>query len=426
MNRYSKTHFRETLYMSVRHGTDFGHDPTATRSAGADFCRKTMVAVLASVLWLASCSDSSPQGAQPQKTGGAAPPPPEVEVLEVTTQSVPLTRELVGRLAASRVAEVRARVAGIILEQVYREGTDVKAGEVLFRIDPAPLEVVVLGREAELVKARADADNARDTARRFENLNERGLTSRQDLDNALAAERSAEAAVKIAEASLEAARLDLGYATVRAPIAGRAGRARVNEGALVGQDEATVLTTVEQIDPIRVNFSQSLAELEVLRRMAGRATDKDPDPRREVDIYLADGQVYPHRGSLDFTELAVDPGTGAVSLRAVVPNPERRLLPGMFVKLQLRMGELQGAYVVPQASVLRDAEGAYVLTVDAGGNVRQKRVELQTKTSSEWVVTGELQDGDRIIVAGLQKVRPGAQARIASPDAAAEKGESPG
>jgi membrane fusion protein (multidrug efflux system) len=215
--------------------------------------------------------------------------------------------------------------------------------------------------------------------------------------------------VKIAEANLEAASLDLDYATVRAPIAGRAGRARVNEGALVGQDEATVLTTVEQIDPIRINFSLSLAELQQLRQ------SEDSGQKPKVDIYLGDDQPYPHKGNLDFTDLAADPSTGAVSLRAVIPNPDRRLLPGMFVKLRLTMGQLQDAYVVPQASVLRDAQGAYVMTVDGAGSVQQKRVELQTQTSSDWAVTGELQDGDQVILAGLQKVLPGGQARIAAP-----------
>jgi membrane fusion protein (multidrug efflux system) len=349
-----------------------------------------------------------------------------VDVVKVSAQSVPLTRELVGRLASSRVAEVRARVAGIILKQVYTEGTDVRAGEILFQIDPAPLKVEVLAQEAELTKARADADIARDVAERYKNLNSKGLTSRQDLDNALAAQRSTQAAVKIAEANLEAARLDLDYATVRAPISGRAGRARVNEGALVGQDEATVLTTVEQIDPIRINFSQSPGELEQLQRMAGRTLGSGSQQKSAVDVYLHGGQVYPHKGSLDFTDLAVDPGTGAVSFRAVVPNPDRRLLPGMFVKLRLTLGQLQGVYVVPQASVLRDALGAYLMTVNDGGSVEQKRVELQTKSRSDWVVTGELQDGDQVIVAGLQKVRPGGQARIASADAEMAVGGSTG
>jgi len=407
--------------MPARLNFDPGRRTFAARCRAGYSASWQVLILLAAALWLASC-DNLTQGKQQAAAGSKPPPPPpEVEVVTVTAQSVPLTRELVGRLASSRVAEVRARVAGIILQQVYTEGTDVKAGQILFKIDPAPLEVEVHAQQAALAKARADADIATHIAQRYTDLNSRGLTSRQDLDNALAAQSSTQAAVKIAEANLEAAMLDLDYSTVRAPIAGRAGRARVNEGALVGQDEATVLTTVEQIDPIRVNFSQSLAELQ---QMAGAETAVVPGRKAAVDVYLQNGAIYPHKGSLDFTDLAVDPGTGAVSLRAVVPNPERQLLPGMFVKLRLTMGQLQHAYLVPQASVLRDAEGAYVLTVDDGGSVRQKRVELQTKTSSEWVVSGELQDGDRVIVAGLQRVLPGAQARIAGADPAADSGQS--
>ena len=410
--------------MSARQITNSGHSLPAAPGAATYFFRRAVpvILILTSVLWLASCNNPQQESGQSKSAGASAPPPPEVEVVKVNAQSVPLTRDLVGRLASSRIAEVRARVAGIILKQVYTEGTDVRTGQILFQIDSAPLEVEVHAQQAALAKARADADIADQVARRYTDLNNKGLTSRQDLDNALAAQSSTRAAVKIAEANLEAALLDLDYATVRAPIAGRAGRARVNEGALVGQDEATVLTTVEQIDPIRINFSLSLKELEQLQqaeRMPGEGSGQKP----EVDVYLHGGQLYPHKGSLDFTDLAADPNTGAVSLRAVIPNPDRRLLPGMFVKMRLTIGQLQGAYVVPQASVLRDAQGAYVMTVDDAGSVQQKRVELQTQTSSEWVVSGELQDGDQVILAGLQKVLPGGQARIAAPKSA-ESGDS--
>lgn len=403
--------------MPARLITDSATTRFASASAAGYFYWRRFLMILATTLWLASCNNQPPAD-QPSGSGVATTAPPaEVDVVTVMAQSVPLTRELVGRLASSRVAEVRARVAGIVLKQVYSEGTDVRAGEVLFQIDSTPLEVEVQVQQATLAKAVADADIASQIARRLTDLNSKGLTSRQDLDNALATQSSTQAAVNIARANLEAAMLDLGYATVRAPISGRAGRARVNEGALVGEDEATVMTTVEQIDPIRINFSLSLAELEQLQQFAEREPGNASQQGSQVDVYLQSGQVYPHKGSLDFTDLAVDPGTGAVSLRAVIPNPERRLLPGMFVRLKLTIGQLQGAYLVPQASVLRDAQGAYVLIVDTDENVQQKRVELKTRTSSEWVVSGELQDGDRVIVAGLQKVRPGARARVANADA---------
>ena len=355
-------------------------------------------ALLGASLLLAACNQATSQNPQ-------APPPPEVAVIEVHPQTVPLTRELVGRLAPTRVAQVRARVAGIILKRAYTEGTDVEQGEVLYLIDPAPLEAALHAQEAALARARADAANAAATAKRYRELARKQLISTQDLDNALASERSTAAAVKQALADVETARLDLGYATVTAPIAGRAGRALVTEGALVGQGEATELTTVEQIDPIYVNFSQSVTEL---RELQGTAIAQDP---AQVEVLLQDGTPYPQAGTLDFSDLAVDPGTGAVSLRAVVPNPDRSLLPGMFVKLRLTSGAIDDAYVLPQAAVSRDGQGAYALVVGTDGKVAQRRLQTHGMTRTGWIVTGDLKDGDQVIVEGLQKVQPGAMAK---------------
>jgi membrane fusion protein (multidrug efflux system) len=355
-------------------------------------------ALLGASLLLTACNQATSQNPQ-------TPPPPEVTVLEVHPETVPLTRELVGRLAPTRVAQVRARVAGIILERTYKEGTDVEQGQVLYRIDPAPLEAALHAQEAALARAQADAANAAAIAKRYRELAQKQLISTQDLDNALATERSTAAAVKQAQADVESARLDLGYATVTAPIAGRAGRSLVTEGALVGQGEATQLTSIEQIDPIYVNFSQSVTELRELR---GTATAEHP---ALVDVLLQDGTPYPHPGSLDFSDLAVDPGTGAVSLRAVLPNPDRSLLPGMFVNLRLTSGAINNAFVLPQASVSRDGQGAYALVVGGDGKVVQRRVETHAMTRTGWIVTGGLADGDRVIVEGLQKVQPGAMAK---------------
>jgi membrane fusion protein (multidrug efflux system) len=366
-------------------------------------------ALLGASLLLAACNQATSQNPQ-------TPPPPEVTVIEVHPQTVPLTRELVGRLAPTRVAQVRARVAGIILERAYKEGTDVGQGQVLYQIDPAPLQATLHAQEAALARAQADAANAAATAKRYRELAQKQLISTQDLDNALAAERSTAAAVKQAQADVESARLDLGYATVTAPIAGRAGRALVTEGALVGQGEATELTTIEQIDPIYVNFSQSVAELRELR---GTATAQHP---AQVDVLLQDGTPYPQAGTLDFSDLAVDPGTGAVSLRAVLPNPDRSLLPGMFVKLRLTSGALDNAYVLPQAAVARDVQGAYALIVGADGKVAQRRLQTHGMTRTGWIVTGELAEGDQVIIEGLQKVQPGAMAKavlVAAPAAEA-------
>lgn len=350
-----------------------------------------------------------------QSVTGPGKPVPEVAVVRAKAQSVPLTRELVGRLAATRVAQVRARVAGIILKRVYIEGTDVKAGDVLFRIDPAQLEATLHAQEAVLTKAEADAENAALTAKRYIELREKRTLSEQDLDTALANERTTAAAVQQAQANVETAKLNLSYATVTAPIAGRAGRALVTEGALVGQNEATQLTTIEQINPIYVNFSQSVSELAEIKKTESQARrELGPRPETKVEILLPDGTPYPHSGTIDFSDMAVDPSTGAVSLRAIVANPSKRLLPGMFVTLRLTTGQIDNAFLLPQAVLLRDETGAYLLAVNAEGKVERRRVEVHGMTREDWILTGPLADGDRVIVAGLQKVKPGIEARVAA------------
>jgi membrane fusion protein (multidrug efflux system) len=327
-------------------------------------------------------------------------------------ESVPLTNEQVGRLAATRVAQVRARVAGIILSRVYTEGTDVSQGQVLFLIDPAPLKAALHVEEAGLAKAQADAANAAQIAKRYQDLATKGLIASQDLDTALANQRTTAAAVKEARANVEKAQLDLDYATVTAPIAGHAGRALVTEGALVGQGEATQLTTVEQIDSVYVNFSQPVSELQQFQLAVTNSAEGTKHADTQVDVLLPDGSFYPHPGILDFSDLSVDANTGTVSLRAIVPNPERRLLPGMFVRLQVTMGQLDHAFRLPQATVLRDATGAYVLVVGAEGKVEQRRVQTHEMTTTDWIVTGDLADGDQVILDGLQKVSPGAMAKV--------------
>ncbi len=367
-------------------------------------------ALIAPALFLVACDKPA---AQP-----GAMPPPEVSVVPAKVQSVPLTRELVGRLAATRVAQVRARVAGIILRRVYTEGTDVEAGDVLFEIDPAQFDANLHAEEAALARAQADAANAALIAKRYIELWDKHTLSQQDLDTAQANERTTAAAVKQAEANVELARLNRSYATVTAPIAGRAGRALVTEGALVGQGASTQLTTIEQIDPIYVNFSQSVAELmelEKAERHPGQTTGSSPRDQARVQILLPDGTLYPHSGTIDFSDLAVDPATGAMSVRAVVPNPSKRLLPGMFVTLRLTTGQIDNAFLLPQAALLRDATGAYVLVVDGDGKVEQRRVQSAGMTRKDWILTGALADGEQVIVSGLQKVKPGDTARIAAP-----------
>lgn len=369
--------------------------------------------LLLSIALAAGCGRS--QGPAAGADSGAAKSPPEVKVVEVHPQSVPIIRELVGRLAPTRQAQVRARVAGVLLERVYTEGTDVEPGQLLFRIDPARLQAEVRAQEAALARAEADYTNAALTAKRYLELRDKKTLSQQDLDTAQAAERTTAAAVKQAQANLELARLDLGYADVTAPIAGRAGRALVTEGTLVGQGEATLLTTVERIDPIYVNFSQSPGELQDLRLDLRRALV--PGARGadalKVEVLLPDGSPHPQPGTLDFSDLAVDPGTGALSLRATVPNPDKMLLPGQFVTLRLTTSQLDQAFIIPQAALARDPAGAYVLVVEEGGQVAQRRVETHGMTHTDWILGGDLRDGDRVIVSGLQKAKPGDAVRVA-------------
>jgi membrane fusion protein (multidrug efflux system) len=364
-----------------------------------------LVVLGATVLLLAGCNKSPDQSASAQKSH-----PPQVAVVSAHMQSVPLTRQMVGRLASTRIAQVRARVAGIIEQRIYTEGTDVKQGQVLFQIDPAPLESQLRAADAALAKARADAKNAEVIARRYRDLDKRNLLSKQDLDTAVANERSTAADVKEAEANVDHAKINLGYAEVKAPISGRAGRALVTEGALVGEGEATPLTTVEQIDPIYVDFGQSVTEFQKIQEESGDDPLGTAHRKATVQVVMPDGTPYPHPGTLDFSDVNVDPNTGTVSMRAIVPNPDHRLLPGMFVNVRLTLGRMKHAFLLPQAAVARDEQGAYVLVVNGDGKVERRKVETHGMTRTDWIVTGDLNDGDRVIVEGLQKVRPGASA----------------
>jgi membrane fusion protein (multidrug efflux system) len=359
----------------------------------------------------------------------AQAPPPEVGVITVRAAPIPLTRDLVGRLSATRVADVRARVAGILLKRLYKEGTEVKQGQALFQIDPAPLKAALDAAAAALAQADATATNAHVSARRARELVPSGLVSRSDLDNAEATERSTAAAVEQAKANVEAARINLGYTRVTAPISGRAGQQAVTEGALVGQGTATLLTTVEQIDPIYANFDQPAMEFGRLRRAQTSGDIALVEPNKAVvQLTLPDGSTYGRTGLLDFLDVAVEPTTGAVALRAVVPNPDGQLLPGMYVNVRLTIGTLNHAFLVPQAALLRDGKGPYVLTVGPDGKVLQKRVITDATRGQNWIVTGGLTDADSVIVTGTQNAKPEAPVNAvpySSPDDATSAGNNP-
>lgn len=355
--------------------------------------RLLSIAVLAAAL--SACGQQEEQ---------AAPPPPEVGVLTVQSTSVALEQELVGRLAPFRSADVRARVPGVLERRVYQEGSDVNEGDVLFRIDPAQLQAALGTAQGAQAQAQANAINAKSAADRARQLAPTNFISKADLDNALAAERSAEAALQAARASTQTAQINLGYATVRAPISGRAGKQQLTEGALVGQGDSTLLTTVDQIDPLYINFSISAAEFNRIRAMS---LDQGAGGG-QVEIVLADGSVHDELATLDFSGDVVDPASGAIQLRATVPNPDRRLLPGVYVTLRANMGQQSGVFLVPQAAVLRDANTAYVLVAGEGDKVVRKPVRTDRAQDGQWVITEGLAAGDRVIVSGVPKARPDA------------------
>ncbi len=361
-----------------------------------------------SLLVLSACGRGKENG--PPKM-----PPPEVGVITAQPQSSPLTRDLVGRLSAFRSADVRARVAGVLLKRDYDEGTNVKRGQLLFQIDPAPLKAALNAAQASLAQAQATWTNNKVTAQRVRELAPKGYVSKSDLDNALAAERSSAAAVQAARANVETARINLGYASVTSPIDGRAGQQQVTEGALVGNGEATLLTTVDQIDPLYVNFTMSVDSLEQMRRAqsSGNVTLADPN-KASVQITMPDGSVYAEPGVLDFSDTTVNPATGSVNLRAKVPNPKHSLLPGMYVTLKANLGQQHKVFLVPQQAVQRDTVGAYVMTVGADGNVVRKDVATADMVGGNWVINDGLAAGDQVVVSGIQNVKAGAPAK-ASP-----------
>lgn len=354
---------------------------------------------------LAACGDKIPS-AQAQ---GAGMPPPEVSVVTVQPERIVVTNELPGRVEATRIAQVRARVPGIVLKRVFQEGSEVKAGDVLYRIDPAPFQATYNSTQAALAKAQANLAQATLKIQRYKPLVETNAISKQEYDDAVTAQKQATADVAAAKAAQETARLNLGYATVNAPISGRIGRAQVTEGALVGQGEATPLATIQQLDPIYVTLSQSSAELLRLKQaMANGQLKSVGKDRTTVTLVTDDGRAYPHPGKLLFSDVTVDETTGAVSLRAVFPNPDRFLLPGMYARARIEQAVDEQALTVPQQAVTRMADSASVMVVGQDGKVAARPVKTGAAQDNKWVITDGLKAGDQVIVEGLQKAKPGA------------------
>lgn len=376
--------------------------------------RNSPIIVGASLLLLvAGCGQ---EGTAEQEA--SAPPPPSVQTLVVEAHPVPNVMELPGRVEPLRTAEVRARVTGIVEAVTYEEGTEVQEGKLLFRIDPREARAAFNEAQAALQRARATAMNARENVRRYDGLVEQQAISQQEYDAALASLREAEADVAQAEATVEARRLTLSYTNVNAPISGRAGRARVREGALVSEAEGTLLTVIEQLNPVYVNFSQSTSEVLALRRGMSTGELDVPDASRvAVEIVYEDGTPAGVTGHIDFLDLSVSEDTGTITVRAEVPNPEtpqRLLLPGQYVTGRLLVGERRRGISVPQRAVMIGEDNASVYVVDDEQTVSVRQVTLGPQDGDEWVITEGLSEGDRIVVGGLQKVRPGQKVRLAS------------
>jgi len=366
-----------------------------------------LAAVVLGLSVLAACGDA-------QDTAGApAGAPPEVGVVTLRTQPVSLTNDLPGRTAPYRVAEVRPQVNGIVLKRLFAEGGEVKAGEQLYQIDPALYQAEYDARKAALARAQAQARTAALLVKRYEPLVQTRAVSRQTYDDAVAARDQALADVQAAKAAQDTARINLVYTKVLSPIEGRIGRSAVTEGALVTAGQAAALATVQQVDPMYVDVTQSANQLlELQRALASGRLQAVGQDQAAVSLTLPDGTEYEHRGRLQFSEITVDPGTGAVTLRAVFPNPERYLLPGMFVHARLSQAVDKDALLVPQLGVTRSPNGdALVLVVDSQGKVEQRVVRTGRAVGSQWLVTDGLAAGDRVIVRGVQMAKPGMEVK---------------
>src|SRR5271156_6366063 len=345
----------------------------------------------------------------------SAAAPPKVGTVTAEQQTIPLTRDLVGRLSAYYSANVVARVSGVLVKRTYKEGDEVREGQLLFEIDPSYYTAALNSSLAVLAEDQATYINNRVTAERDHKLLPVGSVSQQTVDDADAAERSAAAKIRADQAAVATARINLGSPRVPSPISGTASQQQVTQGALVGSATSdtgsggTLLTTVARIDPLYVNFTISAADLLTLRQAQNVALAHQIDTK--VQITLPNGSRYGESGALDFSDVAANPTTGAVNLRALVPNPKHELLPGMYVTLRITLGQQSHVYLIPQQAVQRDTVGAYAMVVGPDDKVLRKNVTTGESYGNDWIVTDGLESGDQVIVAGLQGAREGGQAK---------------
>ncbi|MFT5534686.1 MAG: membrane fusion protein (multidrug efflux system) [Burkholderiaceae bacterium] len=378
----------------------------------------------ASLLLLAVLTACGEKPAAGPSAGSAKPT--EVAIVTVTPGTIALTTELPGRIEASRIAQVRARAAGIVQKRVFREGSEVKAGDVLFRIDPAPFKAAYDSAQALVAKADANLAQAALKVQRYAPLVKTNAISKQEYDDAVTLQKQAAADLAAGKAARQVASLNLGYATVTAPISGRIGRALVTEGALVGLGEATPLAMVQQVDPVYVNMTQSSIEvLRLQRAMASGQLQNAGKGLAKVTLVTEDGKEYAQPGKLLFSDLSVDESSGAVTLRAEFPNPDRLLLPGMYVRAKLEQAVSEDAITVPQQAVQRTGQGATVMLVGADDKVVVRPVKTSRSQGNTWVVSEGLKAGDKVIVEGFQKIKPGATVKTVQWNDPATAGANP-
>ncbi|ECL8741816.1 multidrug efflux RND transporter periplasmic adaptor subunit AcrA [Salmonella enterica subsp. enterica] len=364
-----------------------------------------VVLMLSGSLALTGCDDKQDQQGGQQM--------PEVGVVTLKTEPLQITTELPGRTVAYRIAEVRPQVSGIILKRNFVEGSDIEAGVSLYQIDPATYQATYDSAKGDLAKAQAAANIAEMTVKRYQKLLGTQYISKQEYDQALADAQQATAAVVAAKAAVETARINLAYTKVTSPISGRIGKSSVTEGALVQNGQASALATVQQLDPIYVDVTQSSNDFLRLKQELANGSLKQENGKAKVDLVTSDGIKFPQSGTLEFSDVTVDQTTGSITLRAIFPNPDHTLLPGMFVRARLQEGTKPAALLVPQQGVTRTPRGdATVLVVGADNKVETRQIVASQAIGDKWLVTDGLKAGDRVVVSGLQKVRPGAQVKV--------------
>ena len=364
-----------------------------------------MLMLLSGIVGLGACEKGPGQN-----TPGVSAPPPEVSVVTVDTQAVTLTTVLPGRTSAYRIAEIRPQVSGLILKRLFTEGANVKAGQALYQIDPAPFQAALDNAKAALGRAQANLSATELRVERYKELLADRAVSQQTYDDAMAAMAQVKADIAFWQASVKTARINLGYTRIDAPISGRIGRSTVTDGAIVTAYQPMALATIQQLDPIYVDVPQATTE-QLRRRDNG--LDRGAAGQSIVTLMLEDGTVYPHEGTLQFSDVSVDATTGSVILRVVFPNPENVLLPNMFVRAEIIEGVNDQAILVPQQGVSRDPKGnPFALVMESGDKVGQRMLTIDRAIGDKWLVTSGLVAGDRLIVEGLQKVRPGMSVKV--------------